>query len=206
VLWLAWGSELYRRARCRAVLLCSGKRGALQKRTPPCCCALAGVALCGSARRRAVAHWVAWHSAEARAAVLLLLRAAALFPPGCCGHSTEAHAAVLARPGWRRGGRAAWRRRSFSSTDGGVAAPSLSSRRPGSAPRALAFGPACGATEMPAAPAADREANREAPARGARRGSPLNPLFAVKLSALIVRATHSATRDSVALNPEVWVQ
>jgi hypothetical protein len=118
---------LCRRARCRAVALWLAWRSV--EAHAAVCCALAGVALCRSARRRAVAPWLAWHSAEARAAVLLLLCAAALFPPGCCGRSAEAHAAaaVLARPGWRRGGRAAWRRRSFLSTGrgGGGAWPEL---------------------------------------------------------------------------------
>ena len=62
-----------------AVLSRPGWRGgALQKRTPPCCCALAGVvALCRGARRRAVALGLAWwRSAEAHAAVLLRRRAA----------------------------------------------------------------------------------------------------------------------------------
>jgi hypothetical protein len=67
-----------------AVLLCYGWRGgALQKYTPPCCCALAGVALCRSARRRAVVPWLAWW---------------------CCQQcSVEAHAAVLLCSGWRGG-------------------------------------------------------------------------------------------------------
>ena len=108
-LWLAWWRSAEAHA---AVLLCSGWRGgALQKRTPPCCCALAGVvALCRSARRRAVVLWLAWwRSAEAHAAVLLRSgwRGGALQKrtPPCC-HAlagvvapAEAHAAVLLCPG-----------------------------------------------------------------------------------------------------------
>jgi hypothetical protein len=55
--WLAWRSAEAH----AAVLHCPGWRGgALQKRMPPCCCALAGVvALCRSARRRASLPWLA---------------------------------------------------------------------------------------------------------------------------------------------------
>ena len=112
-----------------AALVCPGWRGALQKRTPPCCCALAGVAaLCRNARRRAVVLWLAWRSVEAHAAVLLCAgwRGGALqkrTPPCCCAlagvalwrsarrravvlwlalwRSAEAHAAVLLCSGWR---------------------------------------------------------------------------------------------------------
>ena len=83
-----------------AVLSRPGWRGgALQKRTPPCCCALAGVvALCRGARRRAVALGLAWwRFAEAHAAVPLRSgwRGGAL--------QKRTHAAVLLRSGWRGG-------------------------------------------------------------------------------------------------------
>ena len=69
-LWLAWWRSVEAHA---AVLLRSDWRGgALQKRTPPCCHALAGVvASCRSARRRAVVPWPLQRPAEAHAAVLL---------------------------------------------------------------------------------------------------------------------------------------
>jgi hypothetical protein len=55
--WLAWWGSVEAHA---AVLLCSGWRGgALQKRTPRDYCDLTGVPLCRSARRRAVALWLA---------------------------------------------------------------------------------------------------------------------------------------------------
>ena len=65
------GGTLQKRTPPRCFTL-AGVALASWKRTPPCCCALAGVAaLCRSARRRAVVLWLAWRSAETHAAVLL---------------------------------------------------------------------------------------------------------------------------------------
>jgi hypothetical protein len=96
--WLAWRSAEAHAAE----LLCSGWRGgALQKRTPPCCCALAGVALCRNARRRAVVLWLAWRrSAETHAAVLLCSGWRGALqkrtPPCCCVPQTRPRAAAPA--------------------------------------------------------------------------------------------------------------
>jgi hypothetical protein len=69
-LWLAWWRSIEAHA---AVLSRPGWRGgALQKRTPPCCCSLATAAPCRNTRRRVVALWLAWwRSVEAHAAALL---------------------------------------------------------------------------------------------------------------------------------------
>ena len=82
-------------------------------RTPPCCCALAGVvAPCRSARRRAVVLWLAWRSPEAHAAVLLCsgwhgarrsARRRAVVLWLAWWRRSEARAAVLLCSGWRCG-------------------------------------------------------------------------------------------------------
>ena len=81
LLWLTWRpAEAH-----AAALLCSGclPWPLLQKRMPPCCCALAvdvapwPLCSCRSARRRAAVLWLlTWRHADAHAAVLLCPRAA----------------------------------------------------------------------------------------------------------------------------------
>ena len=77
----ALGTRAYRRAvgarahvgaPCRSVLLRPRSCGAaLQKRAPPSCCALAGtVALCKSARRRAIVPWLLLRSAKTHGGVV----------------------------------------------------------------------------------------------------------------------------------------
>ena len=145
-----------------------GRGGTLQKRTPPRCFALAGVALCRSARRRAVVPWPLQRPAEAHAAVLLCSgwRGGALqkrTPPCCCAlagvalwRSARRRAVVL----WLAFVMAAQQSRAppgegglFDPPEGGVAGPGLRSRRPWGRPKGatVIFGPACGAIERPAA-------------------------------------------------------
>ena len=118
------------------------------KRTPPCCCALAGVvALCRSARRRAVVLWLAWRSVEAHAAVLLCSGwrgALQKRTPPCCCALAGVVAAQQSRAPPGEGGL-------FDPPEGGAAGPGMRSRRPGGVLRGLIFGPACGAPERPAA-------------------------------------------------------
>jgi hypothetical protein len=92
VLWLL----TWRHAEAHAaVLLCprAANARALQKQTPPCCFALAGVAPDRSARRRAAAPCQAWRGAGRLAKAVFLIRR-----KGGGGGAWAALAVALGRP------------------------------------------------------------------------------------------------------------
>ena len=98
---------------------------------------LAGVvALCRSARRRAIVPWLAWRSVEACAAVLLCSgwRGGALqkrTPPCCCALAGVVAAQQSRAPPGEGG--------LFYPPEGGVAGPDLRSRRPWGRPKGANF-------------------------------------------------------------------